>query len=346
MKSQRITIYDIADEAGVSITTVSRALSQKNKVKPETYNRIMRIVHKYNFQPNEAAKRLAETKSKIIGVMVSQIDNPFYANMFIWCERIADLYGYSAVLANSMGNLKYEHKLIERLSAQQVAAIIQFGGNVDECVSDKEYTEKVKKIMSDIPFVVSGKLDGLNCCRIQINDITGINLAVKHLVELGHRKIAFIGGNMKQIPTFQKQQEFRRLIATYNLINDEDLICTTENTTHEDGYRCMEKLIRKNKIPSGIIAINDFLAAGVIQCLLNHGLSVPDNVSILSFDDTYISKMLLNGLTTVSYDYELVCTTLISMAIAQIEHRSCQEFRLIEPSLICRSSTKFVDTIS
>ena len=295
MKSQRITIYDIADEAGVSITTVSRALSQKNKVKPETYNRIMRIVHKYNFQPNEAAKRLAETKSKIIGVMVSQIDNPFYANMFIWCERIADLYGYSAVLANSMGNLKYEHKLIERLSAQQVAAIIQFGGNVDECVSDKEYTEKVKKIMSDIPFVVSGKLDGLNCCRIQINDITGINLAVKHLVELGHRKIAFIGGNMKQIPTFQKQQEFRRLISTYNLINDEDLICTTENTTHEDGYRCMEKLIRKNKIPSGIIAINDFLAAGVIQCLLNHGLSVPDNVSILSFDDTYISKMLLNG---------------------------------------------------
>ncbi len=286
MKSQRITIYDIAEEAGVSITTVSRALSRKEKVKPETYERIMDVVRKYNFRPNEAAKILAETKSKIIGVMVSHIDNPFYANMFIWCERIADLYGYSAVLANSMGSLEYEHQLLERLSAQRVAAIIQFGGNVDECVSDKKYTEKVKKIMADIPFVISGRLDGVDCCRVQINDITGINLAVGHLAELGHRKVAFIGGNIKQVPTFQKLREFKRLVSFYNLENDEELICISNGFSNIDGYECMEKLIRSNKIPSGIIAINDFVAAGVIQSLVKHGLSVPDDVSILSFDDT------------------------------------------------------------
>lgn len=311
MKSQRITIYDIAEEAGVSITTVSRALSRKEKVKPETYERIMDVVRKYNFRPNEAAKILAETKSKIIGVMVSHIDNPFYANMFIWCERIADLYGYSAVLANSMGSLEYEHQLLERLSAQRVAAIIQFGGNVDECVSDKKYTEKVKKIMADIPFVISGRLDGVDCCRVQINDITGINLAVGHLAELGHRKVAFIGGNIKQVPTFQKLREFKRLVSFYNLENDEELICISNGFFNIDGYECMEKLIRSNKIPSGIIAINDFVAAGVIQSLVKHGLSVPDDVSILSFDDTYISRILLRGLTTVSYDYELVCSSLI-----------------------------------
>lgn len=340
MKSQRITIYDIAEEAGVSITTVSRALSRKEKVKPETYERIMDVVRKYNFRPNEAAKILAETKSKIIGVMVSHIDNPFYANMFIWCERIADLYGYSAVLANSMGSLEYEHQLLERLSAQRVAAIIQFGGNVDECVSDKKYTEKVKKIMADIPFVISGKLDGVDCCRVQINDITGINLAVGHLAELGHRKVAFIGGNIKQVPTFQKLREFKRLVSFYNLENDEELICISNGFSNIDGYECMEKLIRSNKIPSGIIAINDFVAAGVIQSLVKHGLSVPDDVSILSFDDTYISRILLRGLTTVSYDYELVCSSLIAMAIARIENRECMNFRLIEPSLVCRSSTK------
>lgn len=342
MKSQRITIYDIAEEAGVSITTVSRALSQSGKVKTETYKRIMSVVNKYNFRPNEAAKTLAETKSKIIGIMVSQIDNPFYANMFIWCERIADLYGYSAVLANSMGNLEYEHQLVERLYAQRVAAIIQLGGNVDECVSDKRYTNKVKKIMEDIPFVISGKLDGVNCCRIQINDITGINLAVEHLVGLGHRKIALIGGKKNQVPTFQKLQEFKRLVSRYKLDSDEELVCTSNGFTNEDGYECMERLIHRNKIPSGIIAINDFVAAGVIQSLVKHGLSVPDDVSILSFDDTYISRILLKGLTTVSYDYELVCSSLIAMAIARIENRDCQEFRLIEPSLICRDSTRSV----
>ena len=263
MGSQKITIYDIARAAGVSITTVSRALANSGKVKQETYSRIMRIVQKYHFQPNEAARILAESKTKIIGVMVSQIENPFYAHMFIWCERIAEMYGYSTILANSMGNLAYEHKLLDKLAAQQVAAVIQFGGNVDACVSDAEYVAKVTKLMRHTPFVVSGKLDGVRCCRVQINDSTGIRLAVTHLAQLGHRRIALIGGSEREVPAYQKAVEFRRLIDVYGLCRDEDFICIPGSSSDAAGYECMERLIAKGKMPSAIISINDFVAAGL-----------------------------------------------------------------------------------
>ncbi len=340
MGSQKITIYDIAREAGVSITTVSRALANSGKVKQETYSRIMRIVQKYHFQPNEAARILAESKTKIIGVMVSQIENPFYAHMFIWCERIAEMYGYSTILANSMGNLAYEHKLLDKLAAQQVAAVIQFGGNVDACVSDAEYVAKVTKLMRHTPFVVSGKLDGVRCCRVQINDSTGIRLAVTHLAQLGHRRIALIGGSEREVPAYQKAVEFRRLIDVYGLCRDEDFICIPGSSSDAAGYECMERLIAKGKMPSAIISINDFVAAGVMQSLSAHGFSVPEDVSIISFDDTFISRMLGRGLTTVSYDYELVCSALIAMAVSEIEKRTQESFRLVEPFLICRNSTR------
>ena len=304
----------------MSITTVSRALANSGKVKQETYSRIMRIVQKYHFQPNEAARILAESKTKIIGVMVSQIENPFYAHMFIWCERIAEMYGYSTILANSMGNLAYEHKLLDKLAAQQVAAVIQFGGNVDACVSDAEYVAKVTKLMRHTPFVVSGKLDGVRCCRVQINDSTGIRLAVTHLAQLGHRRIALIGGSEREVPAYQKAVEFRRLIDVYGLCRDEDFICIPGSSSDAAGYECMERLIAKGKMA--------------------HGFSVPEDVSIISFDDTFISRMLGRGLTTVSYDYELVCSALIAMAVSEIEKRTQESFRLVEPFLICRNSTR------
>ena len=141
-----MTIYDIAKEAGVSISTVSRVLTNNAKVSNEKKELVKEIIAKYDFHPNALARGLSETKSKTIGIIVSDVRNPFYASLFVECERIAYELGYMLLLCNSLGNNELEDAHLENLVSQRVDAIIQIGGRVDELVSCPEYVDQLCSI--------------------------------------------------------------------------------------------------------------------------------------------------------------------------------------------------------
>ena len=223
-ESKPITIYDIAKEAEVSPATVSRVLTGNANVRKEKRKKVLEIIEKYNFKPNAMARGLSETKSKIIGILVADVRNPFYAELFLACEQAAKLAGYTVMLCNSLNVMEQEEYLLDQLVQQRVDAIIQIGGRVDDLVSNMEYVEKVNQVMNTTPVVVTGKLEGTKCKMVRIDSMKAMELLMEYLISLGHREIAMVGGSVRVLSTYEKLVQYRRSLQKYHIPYDPDLI--------------------------------------------------------------------------------------------------------------------------
>ena len=260
-----ITIYDIAKEAGVSASTVSRVLTNSANVRSEKKEKIMALIEKYNFKPNVMARGLADTKTHTIGILSADIRNPYYAAMFVACEKAAREAGYTAVLCNFLGDEETEKKLLVSLQEQKVDAIIQFGGRVDDLVSKEEYVELVNQIMAKTPVVITGKLDGTRCHTVRIDSMQAMELLMDHLLELGHRRIALIGGDLDVLATFEKFQRYKQILNENHIDFDPRLVTDHGSYDFETAYRQTAQMLDDGVKMTAIIAINDFSAMGIMK---------------------------------------------------------------------------------
>ncbi|MDO5516745.1 MAG: LacI family DNA-binding transcriptional regulator [Clostridium sp.] len=340
MKDDKINIYAIAKEADVSPATVSRVLNNSTPVSEEKKMRVLEIIKKYDFKPNVLARRLSSNQSNIIGIMAADIRNPFYAALFVECEIAAKDRGYTVVLCNSLGKNELEDYHLEELYEQRVDAIIQIGGRVDEIVTDENYIDHVKKILQHIPIVVTGKLDKCECTRINLNESKAMEEVFEYLISLGHKEIAFIGGRKDVKSTYDKRNKYRKLIKKYGLEYRKEWIVEGRTYNIEGGYEGMNKLFKEGaKIPTSIIAINDFTAIGIIKSIKEHGLSIPDDISLASFDNTFVTEASSPRLTSISYDYKGFGEALIQAAIDSINGKKAYK-KLISSKLVKRDSCK------
>lgn len=342
--SKVITIYDIAKEAGVSAATVSRVLTKSANVRPEKKEKVMELVRKYNFKPNALAKGLADTKSKVIGILTADVRNPYYAELFVACEQAARKAGYSVLLFNTMGELEMEKQMLERLQAQQVDAIIQMGGRVDDLISNMEYVELVNQVMASVPVVVTGKLEGTQCSMVRIDSMAAMNLLMNHLVGLGHERIAFLGGRMDVLSTYEKILRYKLILKEHNLSYDPELVMEggydeKDGYNEKCGYELMNRLFDKKIRVTAVIAVNDFAAAGIMRSILEHGLKIPQDISLVSFDNTYIADLMIPRLTSTDYDYEEFGKALVNRAIEEINGGERRQLITVTPSLVKRESS-------
>lgn len=342
--SKVITIYDIAKEAGVSAATVSRVLTKSANVRPEKKEKVMELVRKYNFKPNALAKGLADTKSKVIGILTADVRNPYYAELFVACEQAARKAGYSVLLFNTMGELEMEKQMLERLQAQQVDAIIQMGGRVDDLISNMEYVELVNQVMASVPVVVTGKLEGTQCSMVRIDSMAAMDLLMNHLVGLGHERIAFLGGRMDVLSTYEKILRYKLILKEHNLSYDPELVMEggydeKDGYNEKCGYELMNRLFDKKIRVTAVIAVNDFAAAGIMRSILEHGLKIPQDISIVSFDNTYIADLMIPRLTSTDYDYEEFGKALVNRAIEEINGGERRQLITVTPSLVKRESS-------
>ncbi len=333
-----ITIYDIAKEAQVSTATVSRVLTGNTKVGKEKREKILAIIKKYNFKPNAMARGLSDTKSKIIGILVADVRNPFYADLFVACEQAAKSVGYTVLLCNSLDVMQQEEHLLDRLAQQRVEAIIQIGGRVDDLVSNMEYVEKVNQIMNTIPVVVTGKLEGTKCKMVRIDSMKAMELLMEHLISLGHHQIAMVGGNIKVLSTYEKLLQYKHTLNKYHIPYDEELISLEGSYNSESGYTLMNDIFAKGKHPTAVVAINDCAATGVQRSILEHGYRIPEDISLVGYDNTYVSQMMIPRLTTIDYDYPLFGKYLIEAAIDAIEGKG-EMMKTVTPHLVVRESS-------
>ena len=339
-EGRAITIYDIARESGVSPSTVSRVLTNRAKVSNGKREEVLKVIEKYNFKPNTFAKGLVETKSKTIGVLTADVRNPYYASMFVACEMAARTEGYSVILYNFLGDVKLEEELLARLLEQRVDAIILLGGHVDELASNTKYVEAVNDVMATTPVVMTGKLDGTLCNSVRINAVRSMELVMEHLFLLKHEKIAMVGGRMDVLSTYEKVLKYKQCLKEKGIKIEPGLIGDDGSFDFNSGYRQMNAIFEKGLIPTAVIAINDYAAWGVMRSIHEHGMEIPKDITLVSYDDTYMAEAANPKLTSVNYNYEEYGKAMIKTAIRLVEgDETVPRVHMIEPSLIVRESS-------
>ena len=337
--SKNVTIVDIAKEAGVSISTVSRVLTGSAKVNKEKEAEVRRVIKKYGFKPNILARGLINSRSNLIGILTADIRNPFYSMLFVSCEQAALQYGYSLMLCNSFSDRLNEFTLIDKFTQQKVDAIILIGGAVDDLETDKEFAQKIDKISQTIPVLTTGHLEGANCTRITIDAEKSMELVMDFLTKhKSLKKIAFAGGTNSVASTSILRTTFRKLLEENNLEYFPKFDVQSERYDEEGGYEAMNKILKDKNTPDAVIAVNDITAAGVIRSIYEHNLQIPQDISVISFDNTYFSSLVNPALTTISYNYRYYGEQIIKTAIRLIKKETVPETTLIEPQLVVRGS--------
>lgn len=340
MGKERVSIYHIAKEAGVSPATVSRVLTGNANVSTEKRIKVEALIKKYDFRPNAMARSLSSTQTKLIGFLIPDIRNPFYATLAVACERAANERGYSLMLSNYLNDMELQEQNLQKMIEMRVDALIMIGGKVDEMVSDEEYVEKINQITDTIPVVITGKLDGSDCYQVNIDQKKAMEAAMEHLIAYGHQKIALIGGRKDVNSTYTKRVTYRSSLRKHGIAFSADDIVETPEYSVECGLQVMDRIFDSGQeLPTAVIAINDFMAMGIMQSIRRHGLFILDDISILSFDDTFIAESETPCLTSVGYDYDRFANTLVETAIMAIEGKNPSKMQLIPPKLVIREST-------
>lgn len=335
-----ITIYDIAKEAGVSAATVSRVLTSNANVRQDKKDKVLKLMEKYDFTPNAMARGLTDTKSRVIGIVAADVRNPFYSEMFVACELAASAYGYMVLLGNSLGDTVREKQQLDKFQEQRVDAVIQIGGRADDMFPNPDYLEKVRQVTGRIPMVTTGNLEGPRCHQVRIDDGRGIELIMEQLVGLGHRRIAFVGGWMDAIAsTHDKFQRYVRLLKQYGIPFLPELVGKDGGYDPESGYASMSAMLAQGSVPTAVIAVNDFTAVGVMQSIREAGFRIPEDISVVSHDNSYIAELVTPTLSSIEYHYQHFGEMLIETAIRAINGEEPPACQWVEPTLVVRSST-------
>lgn len=297
------TINDVAREAGVSITTVSRVVNNNYPVKQETRQKIEKAIEKLNYKPNAMARSLITKKTSMLGVVVPGITNLFFPTIVEAIEEYAKTKGYSISLCNTGGDPKAETEVVQKLVSRQVDGLVVIDPTIENL--EKEYYEKIAK---NVPIIlVNGAPSGTKCNFICYDEEIGASEAFKYLLELGHKKIAFIRGH-KSFSYDIKERMYLDMIKDHGLTytkilnvgkgNKIDVVESTENQ--------VEKLLLQEERPTAIFACNDLMAVGVINACIKNGINIPEDMSVIGFDNTLLAQVTQPKLTSVDQNMKQI----------------------------------------
>lgn len=333
-----VTIYDIAKEAGVSPATVSRILTGNAHVSEDKRQRVLALIKRYDFLPNAMARGLSETRSKLIGCLCCDVTNPYYARVFLECERCAMNEGYSMVLYNTMFDEKLAVALMERACEQQTDALLICGGLIDRREIPQGYRTALERVTRRMPVITAGKTVMADCHQVAVDHREGMRLAVEHAASLGHTRIAAILYPDKVGICWDKKQGYHDAMDALGLPSEPAYMIQMEGTDQEIGYRGMQELIGHNPRPTAVICMNELTAIGALQALMELGLRVPQDVSLIAFDNTLLSDITVPRLTTVGYPFDEYGRLLIQTAAEAVEKQSPPSVRLLQPRLVVKAS--------
>ena len=295
-----VTIEDIAKEAQVSIATVSRVMNDSKAVSSELRERVLDAIERNHFKPNSFARGLVTDRSNIIGVIVTDISNPVISTTIKGINSVCQEKGFTVLVSESDGDGKKEQQLLERLEEQKVTGVLLAGMNVDAA-----RVREMLKMDFPIVMVTQQSSDGQTTINTVIHDnVKAIMDAVSFLYVNGHRRIAFIGGPENDYSSGEKRLEgFRRAIEQLGLDIPESYIVHGD-FTYEGGRECMRQIYEENAVlPTAVLVCSDLMAAGAVSGASGLGLRIPEDLSIMGFDDTELARYLNPALSTVRIPY-------------------------------------------
>lgn len=341
--SKNVTIYTIAEEAGISAATVSRYLTGSANVREANRKKIEKIIQKYDFKPNAIARNLANQETKTLGLVLPDVTAPFFGTVFLEVERVALEMGYSILLCNTMNdnvitNTNVEARSIEFLLEKQVDGLIITGGHIDNLRADPEYLDRIKKLIGRVPIVmINGEIRALDCYNIRTDSTIGINQLVDYLVSLNHEKIAFIGGYIDIQPTLRRLKAIQETMARHGIeFNNQWFI--QDDFSVQAGKDSMEKLLQMEERPTAVICVNDMVAVGALHTATKMGVKVPEDISITGFDNTFLTKCVTPEITTVDLQPKKLGRTAVETIIGHLEGKAVPKETVIGTQLVMRNS--------
>ena len=340
---QQITIYDIAQEAGVSSATVSRAISGKGYVSAEKRAVILQIVEKYNFRPNTFAQSLKAGYTKTIGFIVPNIGNMYFANVYYEFEKKASEHGYLTMLLNSNGDYETESRLFHSLLLKNIDGIVMMGGRLDAVELEEKWIQEVRELSIRIPIVMCGGLAArFECPGIYTDDSKGVELLLNLLKEQGCQSVCFIGGSDRFFPSYSKRESAMRYGKKLGM--KVDVIWKEEGPmfNYEAGILDMQKLLAQKRCPDAVCGANDYVAAGAMKVAVQAGLRVPEDILIAGFDNVDICTIQTPLLTSVSPRYESFGRKTFKILEKLIQGKEISQTAaiLVHPEVIARESTR------
>lgn len=310
-----VTIRDVAREAGVSTATVSRALNQARLVTEKTRRRVLEAVQRLDYRPNAVARGLSTRKTRTIGLVVSDIMNPFYPEVARGVEDVTGKSGYSVILCNTDRDPAKEAAYINLLLEKRVQGVVF--ASLPEAGSLLEALDR-----SSVPWISAGNApsSGDYDC-VAVDNVLGAYLAAEHLLKLGHTRIAHITGPLHEPVTRERLEGFRRAAAEYGL--DPGALPVVEaDYKQEGGYTATLELFDSGRPVTAVFAGNDLMAIGALEAAHERGLRVPGDLAIVGFDDISIAGLHTIQLTTVAQPKAEIGRLAAEMLLERIEHPS------------------------
>lgn len=328
------TMKDVAKRAGVSVATVSHVINETRFVSEELKQRVLQAIEELDYQPDAVARSLRRKETRTIGLIVPDNSNSFFAEVARGIEDVGFEQGYSVILCNSDWNLEKELTYLDTLMAKRVDGIVFIAATTQ--------VEHVKSLVENgTPVVVAErKMPEIEVDSVLVDNFQGGYEATKHLLDLGHRRIGCISGPWDLTPSAERVAGYKLALNRHELQADEDLIVRGDYL-FESGEMAVRRFLELSAPPTAIFACNDLMAIGAMKAILEQGLRVPEDISIVGFDDIALASYLNPPLTTIAqpkYELGRMAAQLVIQRITSSGSREKREI-VLESRLVVRGST-------
>jgi DNA-binding LacI/PurR family transcriptional regulator len=322
-----VTQEDVAARAGVSRPLVSLVMRNSPRVSQEKREAVLRAAEQLGYRRNAHAAQLASRRAMILGLVLNEPMNPIFTRILKKTEEQAEAAGYGLLVTVNTVGPEFKREAVGRLLGHRVDGIILLGTRLS--------TQKVAKLSQQVPVVVAGRrVMGVDV--VSIDDRAGARLAVAHLINLSHREIAHIDGGRSPGSRIRRRS-YEQTMRKNGLA--ECIQVAVGDNTEPGGLAAAEQLLSRANRPTAIFASNDLAAVGVLAAARNHGLVVPDDLSIIGFDNTPLSEFAYVNLTTMNQPPD-VGAAAVDMLIQRIDDPSRPAAsRLFKPELVVRGTT-------
>lgn len=329
-KRPRPTIHDVAEAAGVSKSLVSLVLRDAPNVSDEARAAVRAAARTLGYRPNTVARSLVEKRSHVMGLMISDLTNPHFVDLIEGASSTAMEHGYRALINTGSRDQDREVDALETLLRMQADGVV-----VAAPIVDQELLEEVGK---GTPTVVTNRrLDSETVDSIVLDDEEGARLAVDHLTGLGHSRIAHINGGPGP-GAIERARGYRRAMQSNGLAPFVRIV--DGSYTEDGGAEGALQLLEERPLPTAVIAANDMAAIGALEVLESRGLRIPQDVSLIGFDDIFVAGLRHIGLTSVRQDGHRIGSLAVELLIERTDgSRSVSRHIVVQPSLTVRSTT-------
>lgn len=332
-----VRLKDIALDLNVSVVTVSKVLRDHPDISPETRDRVLKRVKELNYRPNLAARALVTGRSFAAGLIVPDLVHPFFGQVAKALSNKLRTKGYSLVLASSEDDPEFERQEIEQLLARRVDVLV---------IASAQWTiESFRRIEEQkTPYVlVDRRFAGLAANFVGVDDVEVGRIATEHLVAVGCRRVAHIGGPNVSTEV-GRAQGFRKVLSSHRLPDRPEYVITREHGDDAgdvSGYEAMKRLLALNPRPDGVFCYNDPTALGAMKAIIEAGLDIPNDIALVGCGNVTYADLLRIPLTSIDQQSDAIGERAAKLALSLLDqHPSRPKQILLEPKLIERASTR------